>query len=87
VDRLWTWRHSLWDSREVLKRLPACSVPGLEVPPWRLLILIVPLALDLVIVATNAIIGPLARKVLLLSSRICGICVAALMMWLIGAWR
>jgi hypothetical protein len=52
-----------------------------------LLILTMPLALDLVIVVTVATIGPLARRVLLLSSRICGICVAALMMWLIGAWR
>jgi hypothetical protein len=52
-----------------------------------LLILTMPLALDLVIVVTIATIGPLARRVLLLSSRICGICVAALMMWLIGAWR
>jgi hypothetical protein len=49
-----------------------------------LLILTMPLALDLVIVVTIATIGPLATRVLLLSSRICGICVAALMMWLIG---
>jgi hypothetical protein len=52
-----------------------------------LLILTMPLALELVTVVTIATIGPLARRVLLLSSRICGICVAALMMWLIGAWR
>jgi hypothetical protein len=72
----------------VLKRLPVCSVPGLEVTPWMLLILTVPLVLELVTVVTIAtIIGPLARKVLLYSSRICGICVTALMMWLIGAWR
>jgi hypothetical protein len=71
----------------VLKRLPACSVPVLEVTPWMLLILTVPLALELVTVITIVTIGPLARRVLLLSSRICGICVAALMMWLIGAWR
>jgi hypothetical protein len=62
-------------------------MPGLEVAPWMLLILTMPLALDLVIVVTIATIGPLARRVLLLSSRICGICVATLMMWLKGAWR
>jgi hypothetical protein len=62
-------------------------MPVLEVIPWMLLILTAPLALELVTVITIATIGPLARRVLLLSSRICGICVAALMMWLIGAWR
>jgi hypothetical protein len=52
-----------------------------------LLILTMPLAQELVTVVVIAIIGPLARKVLLLSSRICGRCVAALMMSLRGAWR
>jgi hypothetical protein len=70
-----------------MKRLLVCSVLGLEVAPWMLLILTMPLALELVIVATVVTIGPLARRVLLLSSRICGTCVAALMMWLTGAWR
>jgi hypothetical protein len=60
---------------------------GLEVAPWMFLILTMHQVLDLVIVATVATIGPLARRVLLPSSRICGICVAALMMWLTGAWR
>jgi hypothetical protein len=62
-------------------------MPGLEVAPWMLLILTMPLALEVVTVVIIAIIGPLAIKVLLHSSRICGICVATLMMWLIGAWR
>jgi hypothetical protein len=87
MDIFYTWKHSQWVSRAVLKRLLACSVPGLEVAPWMLLLLTMPLALDLVIVITVATIGPLARRVLLLFSRICGICVATLMMWLIGAWR
>jgi hypothetical protein len=87
VDRFWRWRLSQWVSRVVLKRLLVCSVPGLEVTPWMLLILTVPLVLELVTIVTIAILGPLARRVLLRSSRICGICVAALVMWLIGAWR
>jgi hypothetical protein len=87
MDRFWRWRHSQWVSRVVLKRFPACSVPGLEVALWMLLILTMPLALELVTVIIIAIIGPLARKVLLHSSRIYGIYVATLMMWLIGAWR
>jgi hypothetical protein len=87
VDRFWRWRLSQWVSRVVLKRLPAYTLLGLEVAPWMLLILTMPLALELVTVIIIAIIGPLARKVLLHSSRTCGICVAALMMWLIGAWR
>jgi hypothetical protein len=52
-----------------------------------LLILTVPLVLELVTIVTIATLGPLARRVLLLSSRTCGICVAALIMWLIRAWR
>jgi hypothetical protein len=52
-----------------------------------LLILTVPLVLELVTIVTIATIGPLERRVLLLSSRICGICVASPMMWLIGAGR
>jgi hypothetical protein len=52
-----------------------------------LLTLTVPLVLELVTVVTVTTLGPLARRVLLLSSRTYGRCVAALMMWLIGAWR
>jgi hypothetical protein len=87
VDRFWRWRLSQWVSRVVLKRLLVYSIPGLEVPPWMLLILTAPLVLELVTIVTIVTLGPLTRRVLLRSSRSCGICVAALMMWLIGAWR
>jgi hypothetical protein len=90
VDKLLTWKPSLWASRAPLKRLRVCSVLGLEVAPWMLLILTMPQVLDLAIIVTATIvatIGPLARRALLPSSKICGICVATPMMWLTRAWR
>jgi hypothetical protein len=61
-----------------------CSALGLGVIPWLLLLLTMLWVLDLALVAT---FGPLARRASLHSSRTCGKCVAAPMMWLTRAWR